>query len=234
MAQGIGRTSTGTSRIRMRPGLFVAPLVDRTITIYRDAAGVKRQARGNQVAAASVLRRHEPPTLGAPTAHHPHLLPRRDGTGPDRCGPCTIRGTEHRPRIDARHPAHAGGRRVRTADREPARGPDLHTVRGRHRHLPADVGRCELRDPAGTRQAQLSEAQVDALLAFAVGPGGLGEAAERYDQMYVSDAPTTTFTIDTPELTKTVSAYALGFELPAGDPNAEISGPARSPRGHLR
>jgi hypothetical protein len=71
-------------------------------------------------------------------------------------------------------------------------------------------------------QAQLSDEQVTALLAFAAGPGGLADAAERYDDMFVSDAPTTTFVIDTPELSKTVSAYALGFEQPGGSPDAEI------------
>jgi hypothetical protein len=76
--------------------------------------------------------------------------------------------------------------------------------------------------PAPFVEAQLSDEQAAALLAFAAGPGGLGAAAEQYNDMFVSDAPTTVFTIDTPELSKTVSVYALGFENPAGDPNAEI------------
>jgi hypothetical protein len=71
-------------------------------------------------------------------------------------------------------------------------------------------------------QAELSDEQVAALLAYAAGPGGLAAAAERYDDMFVSDAPTTVFTIDIPELTKTVSVYALGIEKPAGDADAEI------------
>jgi len=71
-------------------------------------------------------------------------------------------------------------------------------------------------------QAELSDEQVAALLAYAVGPGGLADAAERYDDMFVSDAPTTVFTIDTPELAKTVSVYALGFERPAGSPDEAI------------
>jgi hypothetical protein len=78
--------------------------------------------------------------------------------------------------------------------------------------------------PAPLVRAELSDEQVAALLAFAAGPGRLADAAERYDDMFVSDAPTTVFTIDTPELTKTVSAYALGFEQPAGDADAEILG----------
>jgi hypothetical protein len=71
-------------------------------------------------------------------------------------------------------------------------------------------------------QAQLSDEQMTALLAFAAGPGGLADAAERYDDMFVTDMPTTVFTIDTPALTKTVSAYALGVENPQGSPDAEI------------
>jgi hypothetical protein len=71
-------------------------------------------------------------------------------------------------------------------------------------------------------QAELSDEQVAALLAYATGPGGLEAAAEQYNDMFVSDAPTTVFTIDIPELSKTVSVYALGIENPAGDPDAEI------------
>jgi len=76
--------------------------------------------------------------------------------------------------------------------------------------------------PAPLVRAELSDEQVAALLAFAAGPGGLADAAEQYSDMLVSDAPTTVFTIDTPELSKTVSVYALGLEQPQGGPNAEI------------
>jgi hypothetical protein len=76
--------------------------------------------------------------------------------------------------------------------------------------------------PPALVQAELSDEQMTALLAFAAGPGGLADAAESYTDMFVSDAPTTVFTIDTPELSKTVSAYALGFEQPGGSPDAEI------------
>jgi hypothetical protein len=82
--------------------------------------------------------------------------------------------------------------------------------------------------PPALVQARLSDAQVDALLTYALGPGGLAAAAEKYDQMFVSDAPTTVFTVDVPELTKTVSVYALGFDLPPGDPNADILGQLES------
>jgi hypothetical protein len=73
-------------------------------------------------------------------------------------------------------------------------------------------------------QAQLSDEQVAALLAYATGPGGLADAAEEYTDMFVSDMPTTVFTIDTPELTKTVSVYALGVDQPGGSPDAVILG----------
>jgi hypothetical protein len=76
--------------------------------------------------------------------------------------------------------------------------------------------------PPALVRAELSDEQVAALLAFAGGPGGLADAAERYEDMFVSDAPTTVFTIDTPELSKSVSVYALGIEQPGGSPDAEI------------
>lgn len=78
--------------------------------------------------------------------------------------------------------------------------------------------------PAPLVRAELSDEQVAALLAFATGPGGLADAAEQYSDMFVSDAPTTVFTIDTPELRKSVSAYALGIEQPEGNPDAEVLG----------
>lgn len=76
--------------------------------------------------------------------------------------------------------------------------------------------------PAPFVRAELSDEQVAALLAYAAGPGGLADAAAEYTDMFVSDAPTTVFTIDTPELSKRVSAYALGLEQPEGSANAEI------------
>ncbi len=68
-------------------------------------------------------------------------------------------------------------------------------------------------------EAKLSPEQVDALLDYAMGPGGLAEARERYDEMFVSDMPTTTFTIATDELAKVVSVYALGMDQM--EPNAD-------------
>ena len=65
--------------------------------------------------------------------------------------------------------------------------------------------------------ATMTEDQVQALLRDALGPGGLGVAREKYDTMFVSDAPTALFEIDADDREKTVSVYALGF-APA-DPN---------------
>ncbi|MDQ3319845.1 MAG: hypothetical protein M3515_06340 [Actinomycetota bacterium] len=62
--------------------------------------------------------------------------------------------------------------------------------------------------------------QVDALLRFALGRGGLLDARERYDNTLVADAPTTTFTIDAGGVTKTVQAYALGID--AAGPDTQI------------
>lgn len=65
--------------------------------------------------------------------------------------------------------------------------------------------------------ATMTEEQVQALLRDALGPGGLGVAREKYDTMFVSDAPTALFEIDADGREKAVSVYALGF-APA-DPN---------------
>jgi hypothetical protein len=57
---------------------------------------------------------------------------------------------------------------------------------------------------------KLSESQVQALLQFAIGPGGLAVARARYD-LPVADAPTATFTLTAGGQTKTVSVNGLGF-----------------------
>lgn len=75
--------------------------------------------------------------------------------------------------------------------------------------------------PGGTRpafvQARMNAEQVDALLRFALGPGGLLDARERYDDMMIADAATTTFTIDAGGVQKTVSAYNLSVEAMGPD-----------------
>jgi len=61
------------------------------------------------------------------------------------------------------------------------------------------------------RRAQLSDAQVDALLADALGPGGLASAQERYVDVDVYDAVTTRFEVHAGEADKIVNVYALGL-----------------------
>jgi hypothetical protein len=78
--------------------------------------------------------------------------------------------------------------------------------------------------PPPLKQAQLTPAQIDELLAYAAGPGGLAAADEVYDDRFVTDQATTTFSIVSPDLTKTVSVYALGFPAPTAGPNdAELA-----------
>jgi hypothetical protein len=61
------------------------------------------------------------------------------------------------------------------------------------------------------QQALMNPDQVDALLAFALGPGYLTDARSEYSDMTVSDAPTTVFTVNANGLDKHVSVYALGM-----------------------
>lgn len=63
------------------------------------------------------------------------------------------------------------------------------------------------------RTARLTEAQIQDLLAYALGEGGLGIARPDYPNNQISDASTTVFTLNAGGLTKTVSIYALGLEL---------------------
>ena len=59
--------------------------------------------------------------------------------------------------------------------------------------------------------ARMTETQAQALLAGALGPGGLREAKPRYENLQVADAPTAVFTIDAGGVRKQVSVYALGL-----------------------
>jgi hypothetical protein len=61
------------------------------------------------------------------------------------------------------------------------------------------------------RTGRLSEAQVQGLLEFALKDGGLAIAKTDYQNPMVADAPTTVFTINAENDTKTVSAVALGM-----------------------
>jgi hypothetical protein len=74
------------------------------------------------------------------------------------------------------------------------------------------------------RVARLTEAQVQQLLADALGPAGLAVARARYDNMQVADAPTAVFTVNAGGLQRQVSVYALG--LGVDDPaNPNPDGP---------
>ena len=67
--------------------------------------------------------------------------------------------------------------------------------------------------------AHLSEAQVQALLADAIGPGGLGIARDDYPPCCVADAPSTTFTLNAGGIEKVVMVGALGFDEPQTSPD---------------
>ncbi len=62
------------------------------------------------------------------------------------------------------------------------------------------------------RTAQLDAEQIEELLTFALGPGGLGAARDNYGNDMVADASTSTFTINAGGVDKKVAIYALGME----------------------
>ena len=68
------------------------------------------------------------------------------------------------------------------------------------------------------RTAVLNEEQIQALLTSALDEGGLAVAREEYVNGGVMDAPTTVFTINADNDSKTVKANALGFE---GNPSPD-------------
>jgi hypothetical protein len=72
--------------------------------------------------------------------------------------------------------------------------------------------------PLAWRTAQLDAGQVEEVLTFALGPGGLGPARESYIDNGIADAPNTIFTIDAGGLKKTVVVNAIGME-PTGGPD---------------
>lgn len=66
------------------------------------------------------------------------------------------------------------------------------------------------------RIAKLSEDQIQSLLKYALGDGGLGIARASYEEANVADASTAIFTVDAGGIKKTVSVYALGIETQNG------------------
>lgn len=89
--------------------------------------------------------------------------------------------------------------------------------------MPQAVGSVFPQNPL--RTAKLSEDQIQDLLEFALGQGGLGVARANYENGMVADAPTATFTVNAGGLQKTVTVYALGMDV---DPANSADGPARA------
>ncbi len=84
------------------------------------------------------------------------------------------------------------------------------------------------------KTARLSEGQVQDLLAFAIGPGGLGTARDSYPPSGIADAPSTTFTIQADGLQKAVTVGALDFDQPQPGPDAAARAAFRQLAAHLR
>lgn len=63
------------------------------------------------------------------------------------------------------------------------------------------------------RTAKLSEDQIQDLLEYALGEGGLGIARAQYDFGGIADASSAIFTIEAGGITKTVNVYALGIDI---------------------
>jgi len=70
------------------------------------------------------------------------------------------------------------------------------------------------------RTAKLSEEQVQELLVYALRDGGLAIARESYDNPMVADAPSTIFTVNADNDSKTVNVMALGLESQPGPDTA--------------
>lgn len=66
-------------------------------------------------------------------------------------------------------------------------------------------------------RTKLDQDQVQKLLRYALGEGGLGIARLRYDEGGVADAPSTFFTVRAGGLDKTVEIYALGMDTGGAD-----------------
>jgi len=66
-------------------------------------------------------------------------------------------------------------------------------------------------------QATMNQAEMDALLLYALDPGGLRDAREAYEHRQITDMPTTVFSIDADGVDKSVAVYALGMTQPEGD-----------------
>ncbi len=84
------------------------------------------------------------------------------------------------------------------------------------------------------RTAKLTEAQIQEVLALALGEGGLAGARPQYPYDLVADASTALFSLDAGGIKKTVSVYALGMEVNAVNGGiAAADAPARRAFGKL-
>jgi hypothetical protein len=70
------------------------------------------------------------------------------------------------------------------------------------------------------RTGLLDAGQIEELLTFALGPGGLGAARETYMANGIADAPNTIFDVNAGGVKKTVSINALGLEATGGPDDA--------------
>jgi hypothetical protein len=74
--------------------------------------------------------------------------------------------------------------------------------------------------PAAWRTAQLDPGQIEEVLTFALGPGGLGTARDSYINGGVADLPNTIFTINAGGLKKTVVVNGIGMDASGGPDDA--------------
>jgi hypothetical protein len=72
------------------------------------------------------------------------------------------------------------------------------------------------------KTARLTEGQVQELLEYAIGPGGLGIARALYEPCCIADAPSTTFILRAGGLDKEVSVGALEFDDPQPGPDSIV------------
>ena len=89
--------------------------------------------------------------------------------------------------------------------------------------MPQAVGSVFPQNPF--RTAKLSEDQIQDLLEFALGDGGLGIARANYENGMIADASTAIFTVNAGGLQKKVTVYALGMDV---DPANSADAPARA------
>lgn len=75
--------------------------------------------------------------------------------------------------------------------------------------------------------AKVTEEQIQSLLEFALGEGGLAIAREQYDNPLIADAPTAVFEVNAAGDSKTVSVMALAMEREPGPDTAVLNSLAR-------